>query len=204
MTAGHVRVGTAVAAGEVSETRRLWLRATAGGALLMTVLDAYLLQRAKAFFTGGFLAPLHTSGPLEAAAFLGVSALADAALVGVMAWMVLLLVARRRMTVAARTLAVVLFSVSPLLLMDFVSYRLASYLGDAFDLGLMFELAGRRVDEIFAVASPQIVRATMLTTAASVGAIGFIWAVNRPRSRRRVLNGSLRRVGGWWRRCWRS
>lgn len=160
----------------------------------MTILDALLLQRSKAFFTGGFLAPVHTSGVAEAAAFLALSVLADAALVGLLAWAALLLLRRWRLTSPARALGVLLVSVGPLLFMNFVSYRLASYLGDAFDLGLMFELAGRRVDEIVAVASPQIVRAVTLTLAAGVGAVGAVWVVNRPRAWRTVTSGSPRRL----------
>ncbi len=148
--------------------RAFWLATTLAGALALTAFDALLLQKTKAFFTGGFLSPLHTSGPVEAAGFLLTSVLVDAGLVGLLAALVLWVTSRLRLTTAARVAAVLIGAVSPFLFMDFVSYKLLTYLGDAFDLSLMFDLTGRRTDEIVAVASSQLLRLGGLTLLAVV------------------------------------
>jgi glucan phosphoethanolaminetransferase (alkaline phosphatase superfamily) len=44
----------------------------------------------------------------------------------------------------------------PVVVSDAATYRLNAYLGDAFDLALMFDLAGRDVGEIWAVASDHV------------------------------------------------
>ena len=136
--------------------RPLWWRLTAVGAVSMTVFDALLLQKSKAFFTGGFLAPLHTSGPVEATGFLLGSLIVDAGVIGVAAALLMGITSRLHLSTAARTLTVLMGAVSPLLFIDFVNYRLLTYLGDAFDLDLMFELTGRKAGEIVAVASSQL------------------------------------------------
>ena len=163
----------------VRQPRAFWLETTLTGALALTVFDALLLQKAKAFFTGGFLSPLHTSGPLDAAGFLVTSVLVDAGLLGLIAALVLWLTSRLRLTPAARAAAVLIGAVSPFLFMDFVSYKLLTYLGDAFDLSLMFDLTGRRTDEIVAVASSQLLQLGGLTLLALVVVVVVVWGINR-------------------------
>lgn len=173
-TVSNVRETAAPPSGRV-----LWWRLTAVGALSMTVFDGLLLQKSKAFFTGGFLAPLHTSGPLEAAAFLLASFVVDLGFIGPAAALLLVVTSRLRLTAAARSLTVLFGGMAPLLFMDFVSYRLLTYLGDAFDLGLMFELTGSRPGEIVAVAAPQLWRLALLVAAAAAVLLTIIWSINR-------------------------
>jgi len=169
-----------VSADDVRVTaRRAWLKVTLAGTLLVTLFDAALLQQKKAFFTGGFLAGAHTQGPAEVLTFLLVSICADAAVVGLLAAIALALAGRLRLTENARMLAALIAAVSPLLLADFVSYRLTAYLGDAFDLSLLFDLTGRKPQEFAAVASAHLIAPLLLLGAAGGAAGGLISFVNR-------------------------
>ena len=82
-----------------------WLRLTMIAALLATGLDAFLLERSKGFFTGGFLAEDHVRSPLEGLVFVGASLLADAALLGVLVAVGLWALGRLRLTSTARAAA---------------------------------------------------------------------------------------------------
>ena len=169
-----------MSADDVRATARpAWLKVTLAGTLLVTAFDAALLQQKKAFFTGGFLAGAHTQGPAEVLTFLLVSMCADAAVVGLLAAVALALTSRFRLTSNARLLAVFIVAVSPLLLADFVSYRLTAYLGDAFDLSLLFDLTGRKPQEFAAVASAHLVAPLLLLSTAGGAAGGLVWFVNR-------------------------
>ncbi len=156
-----------------------WFRVITTAALALTALDAILLQKSKAFFTGGFLSAQHTSGPVEAVAFLLVSLLADAGIAGTGGALAAWATSRASLTRTARSLVILLGAVSPLVFMNFVDYRLLQYLGDAFDLGLMFELTGRRPGELFAVASWQLLDVTLLAAGTAAGAVALMWSVNR-------------------------
>ena len=168
-----------LAGGRTQSILPVWLTATILGALTLTAVDAVLLQQKKAFFTGGFLAAVHTSGPLEAAAFLLVSAACDAAAIGLAAALVLWMTARLRLTPGARFLAVFIAGVAPFLVTDFLTYRLASFLGDTFDLSLMFDLTGRKPQELLAVASKQLIVPALLLAAGSGAACALVWTANR-------------------------
>ena len=159
--------------------RREWLKVTLAGTLLVTLFDAALLQQKKAFFTGGFLAGAHTQGSAEVFTFLLVSICADAAVVGLLAAVALALSGRIRLTPHARLLAALIAAVSPLLLADFASYKLTAYLGDAFDLSLLFDLTGRKPQEFAAVASAHLIAPLLLLGTAGGAAGGLVWLVNR-------------------------
>src|SRR5688572_1485522 len=47
-----------------------WGLVTAAAAVILSTIDALLLQRARSFFTGGFLSVDHLAGPRDVAAFL--------------------------------------------------------------------------------------------------------------------------------------
>src|SRR5690606_30005504 len=70
-----------------ASARRLWpwLVATVVAACIVTAVDSYLLERSKGFFTGGFLADEHLRTWPQRLAFLGLSWLSDAAVVGFVA-----------------------------------------------------------------------------------------------------------------------
>ena len=59
-----------------------WAAATAAGTVVVTAVDAVLLDRSKGYFRGGFLTVDRLEGPLQTAAFLAVSLLVDAAFIG--------------------------------------------------------------------------------------------------------------------------
>jgi hypothetical protein len=158
---------------------REWTALTLGVAAAATVLDAGLLQRRHSLFTGGFLSVDHLKGPGEIAVFLAGSIAADAALGGVLAAVGLWLSARCALGAAARRTLTVLVALGPIAVADAVSFRILSYLGSAFDFGLMFDLVGRRPAEILAVAGGHIWRAVALLGGVAVVAGLAIWLLNR-------------------------
>ncbi len=79
----------------------------------------------------------------------------------------------------SRLALVALGATAPLAIWDFVNYSLLAYLGDAFDLGLMFDLTGRAPDEVFAVASSHLVLPACLILVAIAAIGGIVWALNR-------------------------
>jgi arylsulfatase A-like enzyme len=167
--------------GKDFRTLRDWGVVTALAALALTALDAILLQERRSFFTGGFLSRDHVSGPGEGLLFVGASLMADAAVVGVLVAVAMTVAARLTLSPAARMTAVLLLAATPLLVMDFVNYRLNEFLGDAFDLGLMFDLTGRRPSEMLAVAASHLVAPALLITGAGTLAGVVVWLLNRAR-----------------------
>lgn len=159
--------------------RGYWLAMTAAGALVLTALDAVLLQQKKAFFTGGFLTVNYTRHAVEILAFAGISLLSDAAVLGVPIAAAWLLTSRVRLTPAARTVAVVSMATAPLLAADFLRYRLWTYLGDAFDLSLMYDLTGRNPEEFLAVSSTHLGLPLALIGVGGAGLGSLVWLLNR-------------------------
>ena len=158
---------------------RVWASATAAASLSITTLDALLLQQKKSFFTGGFLSAVNAATLPQATGFLAVSLLVDASIVGITAAILLWLTSRAGLTRSARFALVGLGAVAPLVIWDFIAYTLLAYLGDAFDLGLMFELTGRSTGEMLAVSSAHLAAPLALTACAVVGLGGIVWALNR-------------------------
>jgi hypothetical protein len=169
-----------------------WWIVVLSSAALVSSIDAILLQRRKSFFTGGFLAVDHLQGPMETAAFLLVAWLADLAVAGLLAALVLWALAWLRLRATACTLAGALAAVVPLIAADIIAYRLVSYLGDAFDLALLFDLTGRRVSEIVAVASSHLVAPAVVMTGVALSGVTFVWIVNRYSSGEPVNRPRLR------------
>jgi arylsulfatase A-like enzyme len=158
--------------------RRVWLQATVAAAGVATVLDAALLEQKKSFFTGGFLTAIHASTIAEATVFLLTSFLVDASLLGLFALAVLWATSGLRLTRHARLVMVAGGALTPLVIWSFISYSLLSYLGDAFDIDLMFDLTGRNPGEILAVSSSHLGLPTLLATVA-ISSLGVVvWAVN--------------------------
>ena len=158
---------------------RLWWRVTASSAVLLTLVDAALLQRKRAYFTGGFLSIDHIRTPVDAVAFLAGSLLTDAAVAGLLAAMVLWLCGRAGLTRRVTTLAMMLAALGPLWLADLISYELLTYLGDAFDIRLMFDLVGRNPEEFVAVASKHVGKFLVLAAAGVVGLALMFWMLAR-------------------------
>lgn len=185
--------GTSPAPNDTAQAVRVWLRSTAGVALAMTCLDAALLQQKKAFFTGGFLSGAHTRTPGEAAAFLSISFAVDASVVGALSAIILLAFSRIPLTRRARLLLVSAGAAMPLVVWDFVNYSLLTHLGDTFDLGLMFDLAGN-ASELFAVASSHlVVPVALVVSGTALLAVG-VSALNRYSASPRTRAGFSRRL----------
>lgn len=157
--------------------RARWAWTTLAAAGAATALDAVLLQLRRSFFSGGFLAVDHVSGVAEGVTYLALSLLTDAAVAGVIVALALWGASRLRLSRAFAVGAALVLALAPIAIADFVSYQLASYLGDAFDLSLMFDLAGRSPAELLAVSSAHLPR-TLGAIAVLGGAVAasiWIW-----------------------------
>jgi glucan phosphoethanolaminetransferase (alkaline phosphatase superfamily) len=155
--------------------------------MLATLADAALLQRSRSYFTGGFLAADAITGPADAIGFVLGSLAADAGLLSLLVALVLWATARYELRRWPSLLLAVALALTPVALTDFVSYELASYLGDAFDFKLMFDLAGRNPAEILAVASAHLATVAWLGAALIVALTALVWFVRW-----------CRRGGGEW------
>jgi glucan phosphoethanolaminetransferase (alkaline phosphatase superfamily) len=158
---------------------RSWATTTAAAAVLAFAVDAALLQRGRAYFGGGFLAVNYVSTAGQALAFVTTSLVADAAVAGVMAAIVLWVAARCRMRRLLAMPAALVAAVAPILCADAISYQLIDHLGDAVDLRLLFELTGRSPAEFFAVSSSQVLRAASIGSGLAVVAAAVAWSIRR-------------------------
>ena len=133
-----------------------WALTSLFAGALATILDAALLQRSRSYFTGGFLAAdvLETNG--QTATFLAASLLADVSVVCPVTALVLWIAGRAGISNTFRFLTAVVAGLAPLAVTNFVDYELATYLGDAFDLRLMFDLVGGDFTEFLAVSSAHL------------------------------------------------
>ncbi len=154
-----------------------WLTLTLFGAGCITILDAILLERKKGFLTGGFLAEDHLTTSIQFVSFMAASIVADAAIVGVFVALGLWLCAPLRQS--RRDAAVLIMAITPLVIADFISYQLLAYLGDAFDLSLMYELVDGQSSEIFAVASGPLTVPLLVLIAALAATVTAVWRLNR-------------------------
>lgn len=162
---------------------RIWLRAAGLAALLISVGDAVLLQLRRDYFTGGFLVEDAAVSAASRAAFACASWLLDMAAAAPVAFVMAWLSCRWPLPPASRLVATALAACLPFALVDVINYEIVRFVGDAFDLSLMFDLAGRQVAEVLAVSVGQAA-----TLAAIVGAgavvVGFVlWWVRRESAR---------------------
>ena len=155
-----------------------WITVTALAGLFVTCLDAALLQRAQELFTGGFLATDTLRGTGEVTAFLLASLVADISVIGVVVAIALWIGARLRLHTAARVVLAVIVGLAPLGIADFVSYRLASYLGDAFNLSLLMDLTGHSPAEILAVGYAHVVTPLLALASGGVIVVGIVWSIH--------------------------
>ncbi len=158
--------------------RDAWLSVTVSGALVVTMLETVLLQRRYGLFTGGFLSTQHLVGGTQTAVFLTTAVLVNAAVIGLVAATVLGATSYIGIRRSAPILAF-LVSVGGLFGADFVQYRLLDYLGDAFDLGLMFDLAGQDVSEILAVSIEYLVTPVSIALSAAGTLAVAVWWYER-------------------------
>lgn len=158
---------------------KVWAAIVAIAAGLMTAVDAVLLQMKRAFFTGGFLAVDYLQSLTDAVAFLGVSFLGDAAIIGVGAAIAFAAGRALRLTRTAATLVAAAVPLFCLGLADVISYQLVSHLGDAFDLSLMFDLTGRSTAELWAVSAKQLMWPAAGVVGVTLLGVATVRAVNR-------------------------
>ncbi|NOT26849.1 MAG: sulfatase-like hydrolase/transferase [Acidobacteria bacterium] len=156
-----------------------WAGVTLAAALAATVFDAILLQYRRAYFTGGFLATDYVTSLAEAFLFLAGSLITDAAVIGVVVWIAVWVCGRlgvpRYLTLALAFVC----AIAPVLLVDFIEYQLLTYLGDAFDLRLLFDLAGRDPGELIAVSSSHVAQVIWLVVGAGIVAALVSWIALR-------------------------
>lgn len=159
--------------------RWLWLWAAAATATLLTLGDAYLLQRRWSFLTGGFLAyDFAASWPVRLA-FLAVSWLTDLAVAGPLAGAAAWVGGRLRLGRAAAATLAFAAGLFPLAVASSVQYQLIRHMGDAFDLTLMFDLVGRRPAELLAQGGGHLLGPILAILAVVGGLAAAVWAVQR-------------------------
>ncbi|MFP5380353.1 MAG: hypothetical protein ACLGHP_11530, partial [Vicinamibacteria bacterium] len=133
-----------------------WAWPTVGAALLVTALDAVLLQLRRDYFTGGFLSTDAATAWIDRLGFVAGSIATDAVLVGLLVLVALAAANVLRLPPVARLAVLLAAGAGPLLVASLVEYRVFAQLGDAFDFFLMFDLVGQRPGEILAVASEHL------------------------------------------------
>jgi arylsulfatase A-like enzyme len=173
-----------------------WALITVLASSAATALDAVLLQYQRSYFTGGFLASDYITRPSEAFAFFAGSLLTDAAVIGVIAAMLLWFFGRLGIPRNLAVIATLVLAVIPVIVTDFVEYELLTYLGDAFDFRLLFDLSGRNLGEIIAVSSAHLTGIVSLVAGTiAVGAAALYFIVRRGRAQTAMLE----RLPSW--RC---
>ena len=140
-------------------------------AAMVTVLDAALLELQRGFFRGGFLAVDVATAWADRLVFAAGSLAIDVVWTAAGVLLAVAIAARLRWGQAARRLLAVGLGAGPLALASLVQYQILARLGDAFDVGLMFDLVGRRVGEFVAVSAAQLVAPTL------VALVGLLVAV---------------------------
>jgi len=158
---------------------RKWSVISAAGAVLMSLLDAFLLQQKYSFFTGGFLSRVHTKGPIDILGFMFSSLLSDAALIGFLVALGLWLSSFTPLKGRARSLMALSISVVPFFIADFFFYKLARYLGDILNFKTMFELTGKSFLEVLAVGFPQLISSALLVLGLVLILVLGLWILNR-------------------------
>jgi len=158
---------------------RDWRRLTISAALLVTVVEALLLQRKHGLFTGGFLSINQFGTWADGLAFMMVVLLLNATVVAPICAAAMLLGRSARLRPRALRFGAFAAGAAPLLAADFLMYQIWSYLGDTFDSQLMFELTGRRVSEMFVVAAPLVTRPLFVGILLVAVVVGFTLFVHR-------------------------
>ncbi|MFQ5544041.1 MAG: sulfatase-like hydrolase/transferase, partial [Nitrospiria bacterium] len=159
-----------------------WISLSVSGALIATVVDSFLLQRRYYFFTGGFLSAIYTKSAGEVIAFFLTSLLTDASVVVFFVSFGLWFSSFTRLRGLTRTFMVLATAVSPIFIIDFFLYELASYIGDVFNLVTMFDLSGKNVLEILAVGSPHLISSSLTVLEIAVPLVGGLWVLNKVQS----------------------
>lgn len=160
-----------------------WLQFVAwiglAGASIVTLFEAYLLERKFGFFRGGYLAGYHLEGRADTAAFLLASLLSDFLIVAFVSGAVLYIAAHARLRRAAATCLAVGLAVGPIVVDNFIAYELLRYLGDELNLPLLIALTGGAPSELIAVSNAHAFLPAMGIFTAIIVSGGLVWAINR-------------------------
>ena len=179
-------------------TDRLWRVSVVVSAAVLVTLDLFLLQRKYGFFTGGFLAETYLRSPAQRAVFVAISVIVNAGLLAPLCGIAL--IACRRLGFRGRSPLIVASAAAilPFVVLDFLSYQIWAYLGDAFDFSVMFNLAGRRVSEVAAVALPLAVRPLVVIAIALAAVVAAAWGLRHiSRNAQEPVVPSSRTVVRW-------
>jgi hypothetical protein len=177
MKATEATVGAAIPEATIhtaaADSARSWRRIVFAAALSTGLVDAALIQRKHGLFTGGFLAHYQLDTTVDALAFLFITALLNATIAAPIALVSLVVARYLRLRPRAAVFAALSAAVMPLMVADFVNYQIWSYIGDAFDFHIMYALTGRRLSEVFAVASPLMAKpvSVLIVSLLSIAAI---------------------------------
>lgn len=156
-----------------------WLPISVAGAAGVTIVDAALIERRFGLFRGGFLAPEHLETAGQRVAFLLLSGVADLVVVGLLAGLTLWLANRWGLSPVPRRVLALVVGIAPLALADLFSYELLSYVGDAFDLSLMWDLVGRQPREFLAVGAAHLAEPLWLIAISSALLAALVWLLQR-------------------------
>ncbi len=148
----------------------LWLTLGVIAAAVTALIDAVLLQRKFNFFTGGFLSVNHLTGAVDTIVFITTSLVADIGVIVPIIALVLWLCSLIRLNLKASVLTALVAAIGPVMAVNFISYRILEYMGDVFDLSLVFELAGQNLTEVLTVASAHLVMPLSIL----LGALGLL------------------------------
>jgi hypothetical protein len=150
-------------------------------ATVTALVDGVLLQLQRGYFTGGFLATDSATSWPDRLVFVVGSLALDGVLAGAGVLTALLLAAYLRWGAVARRILALSLGAGPLVVASLLEYQVFARLGDAFDIGLMFDLVGRRPAEFVAVSWTELV-GPMAALTVLAGAFGFL----------------LRGLNRWW------
>ncbi len=163
----------------LSDWHRLWFGIAALSAVAVSLIDGILLQRKYQIFTGGFLSINHLKDVGEITLFLAVSFISDLGVTVPLVAASLWLLSRLGLNARPSILLAIVVSVAPIAAVDFIGYQIHTYLGDAFDFALTFEIADRSPAEILAVAIPHAVAPLLFLIASGLFVVLLIWLFKR-------------------------
>ena len=152
---------------------------TSLAALLVTLVEAALLQRKYGLFTGGFLSVNYMPTWADGLAFISVVFLLNATVVAPATAAALMLGRALRLRPWALRFVAIAAGCGPLLIADFLMYELWAYLGDAFDVHLIYQLTGGHVAEMRAVAAPLVARPLYAGLLLLIVLVASTWLINR-------------------------
>ena len=147
--------------------------------VMLTAVDAYLIDRKYGLFSGGFLADVYLRNGWEILGFLFVSAVGDLALVAPLLMLVLRVAAHVRLSAASRAFVTLSLSLAPFAIADFVLYEIANYLGDVMNLKVLYELSGSNPRELLVFGGLRLLLAGLGTVAGLILLIAGGWALNQ-------------------------